>query len=379
MRRVNREALAGTGRRTLERAFNPLGRQRLVRLSLEALEGARASAEARREAERLTALSRSSPAAARLLLLAYASELVPHPLDSLGTYQALSERFDWLSSGDQIAGEPRTGAGRGCGVGGVRRPTSERAARGGGPPLPERGGAGGDAARSSDACGSERVPAGAVRARRPSRVPGVPEGGVRRAALSAPRARRPPCQRLPDLRDAAPELLPSPGQGRAIGAQHRVPRSRIALRMDLPDGDGVNRGAAAPGPGGEDDRGCAEAPLLGGRAGPARSRGPALGGAAGAGEAPGPRAPASAGPRPPGVPGGVLGEGEGHGARGAGDGPPPDPHPISSRSVADLALKLRALGRCESDRWPGGGRGTSAPLRTLSRTGTARRPFGRRG
>lgn len=101
VRRVNREALAGTGRRTLERAFDPLGRQRLVRLSLEALAGARASAETRREAERLTALSRSSPAAARLLLLAYASELVPHPLDGLGTYEALSERFAWLSSGDR--------------------------------------------------------------------------------------------------------------------------------------------------------------------------------------------------------------------------------------------------------------------------------------
>jgi hypothetical protein len=101
VRRVNREALAGTGRRTLERAFDPLGRQRLVRLSLEALEGARVSAEARREAERLTALARSSPAAARLLLIAYASELVPHALDGLGTYEALSERFAWLSSGDR--------------------------------------------------------------------------------------------------------------------------------------------------------------------------------------------------------------------------------------------------------------------------------------
>ena len=99
--RVNRESLAGTGRRTLERAFDPLGRQRLVRLSLEALEGARVSFEARKEAERLVALSRSSPAAARLLLLAYASELVPHPLDGLETYEALAERFVWLSSGDR--------------------------------------------------------------------------------------------------------------------------------------------------------------------------------------------------------------------------------------------------------------------------------------
>ena len=101
VQRVNRDAITGTGRRTLERAFDPLGRQRLVRLSLEALEAARVSAETRREAERLTTLARSSPAAARLLLLAYASELVPYPLDGLGTYEALSERFAWLSSQDR--------------------------------------------------------------------------------------------------------------------------------------------------------------------------------------------------------------------------------------------------------------------------------------
>jgi len=101
VRRMNREAITGTGRRTLERAFDPLGRQRMVRLSLEALEGARVSAEGRREAERLTALARSSPGAARLLLLAYATELVPHPLDSLGTYEAMADRFAWLASHDR--------------------------------------------------------------------------------------------------------------------------------------------------------------------------------------------------------------------------------------------------------------------------------------
>ena len=105
VRRANRRSLATEGRRTLDRAFDPLGRQRLVRLSLEALEAARAGPEARHAAERIAELARTSPGAARLLLFAYASELVPHPLDGLRTYEDLALRFEHLGTGDD---EPRT-------------------------------------------------------------------------------------------------------------------------------------------------------------------------------------------------------------------------------------------------------------------------------
>ncbi len=105
VRRANRRSLATEGRRSLDRAFDPLGRQRLVRLSLEALEAARAAPEARAEAERIASLARSSPAAARLVLFAYASELVPHPLDGLRTFQDLALRFEHLGTRDE---EPLT-------------------------------------------------------------------------------------------------------------------------------------------------------------------------------------------------------------------------------------------------------------------------------
>jgi len=101
VRRANRRSLATEGRRSLDRAFDPLGRQRLVRLSLEALEAARAAPEARAEAERIAELARTSPAAARLVLFAYASELVPHPLDGLRTYEDLALRFEHLGTRDE--------------------------------------------------------------------------------------------------------------------------------------------------------------------------------------------------------------------------------------------------------------------------------------
>ena len=101
VRRANSRSLATEGKRSLDRAFDPLGRQKLVRLSLEALEGARASAELRGEAERIAALARNSPAAARLVLFAYASELVPHPLDGLRTYEQLALRFEHLGGRDR--------------------------------------------------------------------------------------------------------------------------------------------------------------------------------------------------------------------------------------------------------------------------------------
>ena len=104
VRRANRRSLATAGRRSLDRAFDPLGRQRLVRLSLEALEAARATPGTRVEAERIAELARTSPPAGRLVLLAYASELVPHPLDGLRTYEDLAFRFEHLGRRDREPG-----------------------------------------------------------------------------------------------------------------------------------------------------------------------------------------------------------------------------------------------------------------------------------
>ncbi|HZJ56080.1 MAG TPA: J domain-containing protein, partial [Myxococcaceae bacterium] len=101
VRGANRRSLATEGRRSLARAFDPMGRQRLVRLSLEALQSARSTAEARAEADRMVELARSSPAAARLVLFAFASELVPQPLDVLRTYDDLALRFDSLGNRDE--------------------------------------------------------------------------------------------------------------------------------------------------------------------------------------------------------------------------------------------------------------------------------------
>ncbi len=46
-------------------------------------------------------LARASPGAARLVLFAYASELVPHPLDGLRTYEDLALRFEHLGARDE--------------------------------------------------------------------------------------------------------------------------------------------------------------------------------------------------------------------------------------------------------------------------------------
>lgn len=100
VRRANRTSIVTEGKRTLDRAFDPLGRQKLVRLSLEALASARASAEVRQAADRIGELARATPAAARLVLFAYASELVPHPLDGLRTYEDLALRFEQLGGRD---------------------------------------------------------------------------------------------------------------------------------------------------------------------------------------------------------------------------------------------------------------------------------------
>ncbi len=100
VRRANRDSIIATKRRTLARSFDPLGRQALVRLSLESLEHARATTEVRQEAQRLIELAGTSPAAARLVLFAYASELVPHPLEGLRTVDEIAERFQHLSAGE---------------------------------------------------------------------------------------------------------------------------------------------------------------------------------------------------------------------------------------------------------------------------------------
>jgi len=100
VRRANRRSLTTEGNRSLGRAFDPLGRQKLVRLSLEALQSARAAPESRQAAERIAELARSSPAAARLVLFAYASELVPHPLDGLRSYEDLALRLEHLGGTD---------------------------------------------------------------------------------------------------------------------------------------------------------------------------------------------------------------------------------------------------------------------------------------
>ena len=105
VRRANRGSLSTAGRRSLDRAFDPLGRQRMVRLSLEALRSAKADPGARAEAERIADLVRHAPGAARLVLFAYASELVPHPLDGLRSYDDLAVRFEQLGSRDE---EPAT-------------------------------------------------------------------------------------------------------------------------------------------------------------------------------------------------------------------------------------------------------------------------------
>jgi hypothetical protein len=73
----------------------------MVRLSLEALRSAKAEPGARAEAERIADLARRSPGAARLVLFAYASELVPHPLDGLRSYDDLAVRFAHLGSRDE--------------------------------------------------------------------------------------------------------------------------------------------------------------------------------------------------------------------------------------------------------------------------------------
>src|ERR1700750_2410678 len=106
------------------------------------------------------------------------------------------------------------------------------------------------------------------------------EGGLRGPALPAARPRRPARQRLPPMWSPRPELLPPPGEGRAVGAEHRLPRPRAADRVELPDGSRFDLGAAPSRAGRADDRRPAQAAVLVGRAGAARGAGASPGGAA---------------------------------------------------------------------------------------------------
>jgi len=70
-----------------------------MRWTLEGLGALRASAEARRRAEWLVAESETRPALVRLVLFAYAAELVPHGLESLASLEGLRARFVAASGG----------------------------------------------------------------------------------------------------------------------------------------------------------------------------------------------------------------------------------------------------------------------------------------
>ncbi len=139
VRRANRTSIATEGKRTLDRAFDPLGRQKLVRLSLEALASARASPEVRQAADRIGELARAAPAAARLVLFAYASELVPHPLDGLRTYEDLALRFEQLRPARRCTADAGAGAGGGGRSGRVRDSPRRRTAGPERAPVPEHG------------------------------------------------------------------------------------------------------------------------------------------------------------------------------------------------------------------------------------------------
>ena len=105
VRRTNRRSLATEGRRSLGRAFES---PRPAAAGPALARGA-AGGEGRSRGPRGSgadgALARRSPAAARLVLFAYASELVPHPLDGLRSYEQLAVRFQHLGSRDE---EPAT-------------------------------------------------------------------------------------------------------------------------------------------------------------------------------------------------------------------------------------------------------------------------------
>ncbi|MGO9829576.1 MAG: hypothetical protein ACLPJH_05505 [Myxococcaceae bacterium] len=96
VRRYNRKAteLEGAPSAAVDRFFEARARAPLVRWSLEALATLRASPEVRRRAEWLLSAAAEQPAVVRLVLFTYASELVPHGLETLATLEALRARFE---------------------------------------------------------------------------------------------------------------------------------------------------------------------------------------------------------------------------------------------------------------------------------------------
>ena len=105
VRRYNRSAneLDAARGRAMGRSFDAHLRQPLVRLSLEALATLRASREVRARANRLVEEAGERPGVVRLVLFAYAAELLPHGLESVATLEGLRRRFQ---------AHPRGAAGR---------------------------------------------------------------------------------------------------------------------------------------------------------------------------------------------------------------------------------------------------------------------------
>jgi hypothetical protein len=101
VRRYNRNAqsLASSESRGVGPVFDAHARQPLIRWTLEGLAALRASPEARRRAEWLVAEADSRPELVRLVLFAYAAELVPHGLETLATLESLRARFEAASGG----------------------------------------------------------------------------------------------------------------------------------------------------------------------------------------------------------------------------------------------------------------------------------------
>jgi hypothetical protein len=102
VRRYNKSAqsLTSAPSRGMGPVFDAHTRQPLVRWTLEGLAALRASPEARRRSEWLLAEVKKRPAVVRLVLFAYAAELVPQGLETLASLEALRTRFR-AASGEQ--------------------------------------------------------------------------------------------------------------------------------------------------------------------------------------------------------------------------------------------------------------------------------------
>ena len=101
VRRYNRNAqsLAPSAGQAVGPVFDAHTRQPLVRWTLEGLAALRASPEARRRAEWLVAEVARRPEVVRLVLFAYAAELVPQGLETLAALESVRVRFEAASGG----------------------------------------------------------------------------------------------------------------------------------------------------------------------------------------------------------------------------------------------------------------------------------------